>query len=245
MAHELASRLNREFQHRWNIIVDTTGFRGGGIKFNQAKPIIQSWLDQLEQDGPNELTISPPKINFELKLTASPNPYRTEPSPIASSLWGQGGKLTSTNRFKEVLRKKIKKYSGVADSKLPLVVFMFEGDWLHIDPFSLEGALWGQQTVNFSRTTPGNSSLGVQEGGLLLPGPNERPQNTRLSAVVYCRRVFHNNNVYAALKVYHNPMALHPIDPECFKGVAQCQTIIRETEIEIKWDKRDSPMLLV
>jgi hypothetical protein len=162
------------------------------------------------------------------------------------SLWGQGGNLSSTDRFKEVLRKKIKKYSGVADAKLPLVVFMFEGNWLHIDPFSLEGALWGQQTVNFSRNIPGSSSLEIKEGGLFLPGPDGRPQNTPLSAVVYCRRVYHNNNVYATLKVYHNPMALHPIEPECFRGVAQCQTKIRETEIEIKWDKkRDSRMLLL
>lgn len=243
MAHELASRLNREFQHRWNIIVDATKFCEGGIKFNQAKPIIQAWLDQLEQDGPNELTISPPKINFELKLTASPNPYPREPTPIVKSLWGQGGNLSSTDRFKEVLRKKIKKYSGVADAKLPLVIFMFEGDWLHIDPFSLEGALWGQQTVIFSRVS-GNSSLGVQDGGLFLPGPNGRPQNTRLSAVVYCRRVWQKESVHVTLNVYHNPSALHPIDPDCFKGAAQCQTIIRESEIEVTWEfTRDTRML--
>ncbi|MEO6201948.1 MAG: hypothetical protein ABIU05_05770, partial [Nitrospirales bacterium] len=143
---------------------------------------------------------------------------------------GARGKLTSTDRFKKVLRKKIKKYSGVADSKLPLVVFMFEGDWLHIDPISLEGALCGQQTVNFSRTTPGNPSLGVYDGGLFLPGPDAYPQNTRLSAVVYCRRVYHNNNVHATVYVYHNPMARYLIDPDCFRGFAQCQTIIRETE---------------
>jgi hypothetical protein len=243
MAHELASRMNREFQHRWNIIVDATGFYGGGMRFNQAKPIIQAWLDQLEHGGPTELTISPPKINFELKLTASQKPYREKPTPIVKSLMGHGGNLFSTDRLKEVLRKKIKKYRGVADAKLPLVVFLFEGNWLHIDPFSLEGALWGQQTVNFSRISE-NSSLGVQEGGLFLPGPDGRPQNTRLSAVVYCRRVWHDEGVHSTLNVYHNPSALCPINSQCFSGVAQCQAICRETEIETTWDyERDTRML--
>ncbi len=142
-----------------------------------------------------------------------------------------------------MLRKKIKKYGGVAGAKLPLVVFLFEGDWLHIDPFSLEGALWGQQAVTF-RPGAATVGLGVQEGGLFLPGPNGRPQNTRLSAVVYCRRVWHNDIVHATLNVYHHPAAAHPVGPRWFNGLAQCQTIVRDAEIEITWNyDRDSRML--
>lgn len=120
---------------------------------------------------------------------------------------------------------------------------MFEGDWLHIDLLSLEGALWEQQVVNFSLVAE-EADLGIQEGGVFLPGPNGRLQNTRLSAVVYCRRVWHNNIVHARLNVYHDPNAMHPIDPNSFRAVAQCQTIVRDTEIEITWDyTRNSQML--
>lgn len=137
----------------------------------------------------------------------------------------------------------MKKYSGVVGAKLPLLVFLFEGDWLHIDPFSLEGALWGQQAVTF-RPSAETADLAVQEGGLFLPGPNGRPQNTRLSAVVYCRLVWYNDIVHATLNVYHHPAAAQPLDTRCFNGLAQCHTLVRDTEIEISWDhERDSEML--
>jgi hypothetical protein len=243
MAHELASRLSREFHHRWGVVVDATNFQGATVSLNRIKPTIRAWMDQLEHGGPTELTLRPPNINCLLTLTAHPSPHRNQPAPIVQGLSGQGGNLTATDRLREVLRKKIKKYSGVVGAKLPLVVFLFEGDWLHIDPFSLEGALWGQQAVTF-RPGAEIADLAVQEGGLFLPGPNGRPRNTRLSAVVYCRRVWHNDIVHATLNVYHHPAAAQPLDTRCFNGLAQCHTSVRDTEIETSWDhESDSKML--
>jgi hypothetical protein len=202
-------------------------------------------LKELDSGGSTKLSIRPPQLNFDLNLWASPKSETGDPGSIVSGIMGQGGKLEANCRIKDILRRKIKKYPEASAAKLPFVVFLFEGDWIQVSPFSLEGALWGQQIVNFSRSS-GDSSLAVKDGGLFLPGPDGRPQNTRLSAVVYCRRVYHNNNVHATINVYHNPMAQHPIDRDCFRGVAQCQTIIREKEIKIKWDKkRDSRMLLL
>lgn len=246
MAHELASWMNREFyNNNWKVIVDASNFLGN-ISFKKVKSIIQPWLKELGNGGSINLFIRPPKLNFDLNLWASPKAETVDQDSFVSGIMGQGGNLQANCRIKDILRRKIKKYPEVSKAKLPFVVFLFEGDWIQVSPFSLENALWGQQTINFSRNNPGNSSLGVQEGGLFLPGPDGRPQNTRLSAVVYCRRVYNNNNVHATLNVYHNPMALHPVDQNCFQGAAQCKTIVRETEIEISWDyQRDTRMLLL
>ena len=243
MAHDLASRLSREIQHRWGVMVDATNFHGAPVSLNRIIPTIRTWLDQLEHGGPTELTLKPPTINCTLALTTGTSLHRDQLAPIVRGLSGQGGNLTATDRLRDVLRRKVKKYGGAAHARLPLIIFLFEGDWLHIDPFALEGALWGQQAVTF---TPGanTAGLGVQAGGLFLPGPNGRAQNTRLSAVVYCRRVWHHGVVHAALNIYHNPVAARPLDSRFFNGLAQCHIIVRETEIEITWDhERDSKML--
>jgi len=241
-AHELASWLNRTFRHRWGVIVDATGFSAGGIKTRRVRPLIQAWLDELEDGGPTTLRLQPPNINCQLHLKASRNPLRDQPVPIVRGLWGQGStpynpqSLDATERIRNTVRKKVKKYVAVRRAKKPLVVFVYEGDWLHISRESLEWALWGQPQLNINPVT-GESEWGVAKGGVFMPGPRGHPQNTRLSAVVYCRRVWRQNAVHAVMYVYHHPAPINPIQNRVFRGHPQCHLTMRDTEIEIRWDR--------
>jgi hypothetical protein len=95
----------------------------------------------------------------------------------------------------------------------------------------------------FSRTG-GPGTLGVGEGGLFMPRAEGTLRNKRISAVIYCRRVFHENAVHVTMNVYHHPGTERPLDPMLFDGLAQCWTTIRKTEIEVRWDHdRDSKMV--
>jgi hypothetical protein len=233
-AHDLANRLNREFSNRWRVVVEAEAFGPGAVPLSRALPRIQAWLDRLEQGGPDHLRLCPPIINCELSLRAHPPRDGDEARPIVSALMGQGGNITATDRIRNVMRKKIKKYGAVHHSRAPLVVFLYEGDLLHISQESLEWALLGNLQVTFS---PGQEQapLSRAPGGLFLPGPDGRPQNTRLSAVVYCRRQWQDGAPHATVFVYHHPAARNPLPLAQFEPLPQCQITIRDTELRQEW----------
>ena len=233
-AHELANRLNHEFQHRWRVVVEAEHFGPGAVPLSKARPLIQAWLDKLDDDGPVRIRLRPPVINCELSLRAHPPRDGDEPRPIVSALMGQGGNITATDRLRNVLRKKVKKYGSVRECRAPLVMFLYEGDWLHISRESVEWALLGQLQVTF-RSGQEEAPVSLAPGGLFLPGPDGRPQNTRLSAVVYGRRQWHNGAPHATLFVYHHPAAMHPLPLEQFEPLPQCRITIGDTDIQQQW----------
>jgi hypothetical protein len=233
-AHELANRLNSEFQHRWRVIVEAENFGPGAVTLSTARPHIQAWLDRLEQGGSVRIRLRPPIINCDLSLRADPPSEDTGPRPIVSALMGQGGNITATDRLRNVFRKKIKKYGSVNRFGTPLVIFLYAGDWLHISRESVEWALFGQLQMTFR---PGQevAPVSLAPGGLFLPGPDGRPQNTRLSAAVYGRRQWHNGIPNATLFVYHHPSARYPLPPDQFEPLPQCRSTIRDNNLEQEW----------
>ena len=234
LAHDLASQLNRHFQHRWRVVVEAENFRNGHVHLSPALIRIRTWLDGLESGGSERIRLGPPLISCDLHLHAHRPPDGAEVRPIVSGLMGQGGNVTATDQLRNVLRKKIKKYAHVRSGLVPLVIFLYEGDFLHISRESLEWALYGNLQVTF-RPGLGEAPMSLAPGGLFMPGPNGKPQNTRLSAVVYGRRQWHNGIPHACLFIYHHPAALNPISDDQFAPLPQCRVAIRETEIQQNW----------
>lgn len=234
LAHDLANQLNRHFQHRWSVVVEAENFRNGRAHLGTALPRIHTWLEGLESGGPEWIRLGPPLISCDLHLTAHRPKVGAKIRPIVSGLMGQGGNITATDQLRNVLRKKIKKYAHVRSGLVPLVIFLYEGDLLHVSRESLEWALFGNLRVSFR---PGQSEapLSLAPGGLFMPDPNGHPQNTRLSAVVYGRRQWHNGIPHACLFIYHHPTARNPIPCDQFSSLPQCRVAIRETEIQQDW----------
>jgi hypothetical protein len=218
--------------HYWGILVDAERFNAGGLSIKRAKPAIQDWLDRLDTNGPRELTINPPCISCHLTLTASQR--RENPRPIVEGLMGQGGGLTATDRIRNILHKKVKQCESAKRQGLPLIVFLYEGDWLHISRESLEWALWGEWQLRINRQSR-ESGCWLAPGGLFMPDPRGQPQNTRLSAVVYGRRQWQDGSLHATLFIYHNPMARHPLSDDCFHDLPQSHVTLSDTEFTAKW----------
>lgn len=234
LAHDLANQLNRHFQHRWRVVVEAENFRNGRVHLRPALPRIRAWLDCLESGGPERIRLGPPLISCDLHLCAHRPPDGAEVRPIVSGLMGQGGNVTATDQLRNVLRKKIKKYAHVRSGLVPLVIFLYEGDLLHVSRESLEWALFGSLQVAF-RPGQDEAPMSLAPGGLFMPDPNGHPQNTRLSAVVYGRRQWHNGIPHACLFIYHHPAARNPIPDDQFTPLPQCRVTIRETEIQLHW----------
>ena len=234
LAHDIANQLNRHFQHRWRVVVEAENFRSGRVHLRPALPQIHAWLECLESGGPNWIRLGPPTISCDLHLVAHRPKDGAEIRPIVSGLMGQGGNITATDQLRNVLRKKIKKYSHVRSGLVPLVIFLYEGDLLHVSRESLEWALFGSLQVSF-RPGLSEAPLSLAPGGLFMPDPNGHPQNTRLSAVVYGRRQWQNGIPHACLFIYHHPAARNPIPGDEFSPLPQCRVTIRETEIQQDW----------
>ncbi|WP_141654440.1 hypothetical protein [Candidatus Nitrospira nitrosa] len=231
-SHELASWLNQNFEHQWGVLVDAERFNSGGLSINGARPIVQAWLDKLDNGGPRDVAIGPPLISCHLTLTASQR--HDIRRPIVEGLAGQGGNITATDQVRNTLRKKVKKYKAVQKQELPLIIFLFEGDRLHISRESLQRALWGEWQSRMNRNT-GESSWVLAPGGLFMPDQQNTPQNTRLSAVVYGQRRWHNSALHAALFVYHHPMARHPLPDSYFAGLPQSYVTLSDFEFKAQW----------
>jgi hypothetical protein len=234
LAHDLANQLNRHFQHRWRVIVEAENFWNGRVHLTPALPRIHAWLDRLESGGTERIRLTPPLISCDLHLRAHRPPDGAEIRPIVSDLMGQGGNVTATDQLRNVLRKKIKKYAHIRSGLAPLVIFLYEGDLLHISRESLESALFGSLQVTF-RPGQDEAPLSLAHGGLFMPDSNGHPRNTRVSAVVYGRRQWHNGIPHACLFIYHHPAALNPIPDDQFARLPQCRLTIRETEVAQNW----------
>jgi len=234
-AHELARTLSEMFEHTWGVVLSATKFGTGGISLKKARPIITRWLERLDRGGDRHLALRRSVIDCEMHLNAYRLRDRVKPALIIVGLMGQGGKLDASERIRSVLRKKTRKYASLKELGLPLSVFVYEGDWLHISPWSVEGAIWGKQQVIFKL---GEKELlpAVDDGGLFLPGPDGLPQNRGLSAVVYGKRVFYQDKVYASLRVYHHPYALCPVSDDCFDDIPQCRTTFNSEGFEKHWN---------
>lgn len=231
--YEVANWIHRNFQSRWAILVDADQFTTGGVSVKNARQPIQDWLTQLDSGGEQKLILKPPRINFCLSLTAIRQ--RDLPGPVVTSLMGQGGNLTATDRIRNILRKKVKKYDSAKKMLCPLIVFLFEGDWMHVPRESLEWAIWGEWVVRFRPGTD-ETEMELAPGGLFMPNVHGSYQNTRLSAVVYGSRVWNDGAVHASLYVYHHPGAKHPLSDDLFGEIPQCRVTFSETHLIQSWN---------
>ncbi len=201
---------------------------------------VSAWLDKCRPDEPAKLCLSPDEVG--LSITLSTVGLRPEPAPIVEGIVGPGGEISTHETIRDALRRKSTKYRAVKDAGLPLLLCVWEGTWLHVNPTSLEWALFGQDRVTLTRTREGikSASWDRAPGGLFGFGADGsgNPQHTRISAVMYCERVWRADQVYARLRLYHHPFAATPLRKEIFGGIPQCVPVeATQDRMTVEWDR--------
>lgn len=184
---------------------------------------VVTWLETCRPDEPAELCLSPADVGFSVTLSTAG--ARREPGPIVEGIVGPGGEISTHETIRDALRRKSQKYRAVKDAGLPFVIFVWQGTWLHVTSTSLEWALFGLERLTFTRTREGikGDKWDRAPGGLFGFGADggSAPQHTRISAVMYCERMWHAGKVHARLRLYHHPFAAMPLGVDIFRGIPQ------------------------
>jgi len=244
--YNVASLLN-QISHRFSVVLEEVILPRQAVTLKPLLPRVRAWLDQCKPGRSYKITISLPETGVTLKLSTFKNPLAA-PAPIVQAMMGLGGKIASTERIQRAIQKKVDTYGYVASHGLPLVLLLWQGDWLEVTDTSLEWALFGRLQVHLPRdlsSTP--AAWSHAPGGLLTFGENGLPRNTNLSAVAYCSRVWHRGRVYARVQIYYHPYAEHRLPLPLFRGTPQYVPYdVTQDKFSCQWDRghRKRGMLL-
>jgi hypothetical protein len=224
--HYVASAL-ADVRHRVAVFIDDVELPETRPSLKRLIARVSAWLDQCPHDEPSKLCLSRDEVG--LSITVSTVGIRPEPAPIVEGIVGPGGKISTHESIREALQRKSRKYRAVKEAGFPLVLFLWEGTWLHVNPTSVEWALFGQDRLTLTSTREGIKSGNWDRapGGLFGFGADGSgdPQHTRISAVMYCERVWRAGHVYARLRLYHHPYGASPLPTDMFVGIPQCLPI--------------------
>lgn len=233
--YRVASCLN-QLQHPFEVLLEEVVLPQQTVSLKPVVPRVRDWLDRCRPRRSQKITLNMPGVPIVLKLRTFQNP-RPTPGPIVRAVMGIGGKITSTDRIKRAIQRKIERYESL---RVPFVLLLWQGDWLKVTDTSLEWALFGRLQVHLRPSDLSKPAIWSHApGGLFAFGKGGLPLNTSLSAVVFCSRVAHLGRVYARIQVYHHPYAARPLPLNLFKGVPQMVPFdVRPEGFVCRWDRR-------
>lgn len=246
--HYIANAL-AEIHHRTAVFLDEVDLPATRPSLKSFLNRVATWLETCNPDKPAQLCLSPADVGFSVRLSTVG--ARPEPGPIIEGVVGPGGEISTHQTIRDALRRKSQKYRAVKDVGLPLVIFVWQGTWLHVNSTSLEWALFGPPRATFARTRQGigDAKWDRAPGGLFGFGADgwSDPQHTRLSAVMYCERMWQAGRVYARPRLYHHPFAALPLGVDVFRRIPQFVPAEVTAElVTLQWldEQADGPVLL-
>ena len=246
--HYVASAL-AGIQHRVAVFIDDVDLPATRPSMKPMLGLVQAWLETCRPGEASTLSLTAEEIGFA--LTVSTAGVRERPSAIVTGIVGQGGKIETHETIRAAIGKKVNRYRYVKEVGLPLVVFVWQGTWMHVSNTPVEWALFGQDQVTFTRARGGgltDAQWGRAPGGLFGFGRDgaSGPENTRVSAVVYGEREPRSGSVYARLRVYQHPFAATPLPRDLFAGIPQLVPVKATAgEVVVEWNGEPGGALLL
>lgn len=246
--HYVASAL-AGIQHRVAVFIDDVDLPATRPSMKPMLGRVRAWLETCRPGEASTLSLTSEEIGFT--LTVSTAGVRDKPTAIIAGIVGQGGKIETHEIIRAAIGKKVNRYRYVKEVELPLVVFVWQGTWMHVSNTSVEWALFGQDQLTFTRTRErglGDARWGRAPGGLFGFGRDgaSDPENTRVSAVVYGERETRSGSVYARLRVYHHPFAAAPLPRDVFPGIPQLVPMqATANEVVVEWKGEPGGALLL
>ncbi len=111
----------------------------------------------------------------------------------------------------------------------PIVLAVCARDNSTIDDIAISHRLYGTIDIHCSRSSPASVFLKGNGAGF---GPEH---NTRISAILYCRRHWDRGRMLYDIKLYHNPWARHPIQQSIFDLHPQLVPVTMEAPHTLQW----------
>jgi hypothetical protein len=234
----VANVLN-EIEHRIGVFIDSVFVPTQRPSLNRLRERVRAWLDSLLAGGYRRRKL---RISRDgLSVTISALEIGKSPRPIVRGMMGTGEKIMAHKTLNDAVLRKVRKYGAVKELGLPLVLFVWEGDWMKVTSTSLEWALFGQEQVTSIHRAAGiDWKWRRAPGGVFGFGHDGtgEARNTRISAVAYCSRVWQAGQVFARVALYHHPYAAHPISNNVFAGTPQLLPVsISADEAVMRWDR--------
>lgn len=144
----------------------------------------------------------------------------------------------ATKQIKSSLRSKVKKYKALKKGGKPLVIAICSNGNPMVDEYTLESAIIGYPKLSFALNTPGSERWSRDMSGLLTPDPSfKNPENTRLSAVIFCNRRLAEKRVEYTMNLYHNPWSINPLPGNIFTKIPQLLVTRDAGKIHERWSK--------
>ncbi len=232
---DIARQIKKEFPNV-SILFDAKILPQRTINISALLPSIKSWVDDLVNGGNKELEIDQTADSMRLKLKLCYRRLDNSTEKIPDDMLIPAGQTKSPERILGRIREKVKKYREVQAKRIPFVIFVWRENDFDVTPFSFESAVLGQMKISITRS-PEEKSIVLRTQGAFYDSATN-PQNTRLSAIAFCKRERTDDKVFAQMHLYHNPDAAQPLSDRFFKGVPQLlPQKVTDKEIIMKWDK--------
>ncbi|MCL5410457.1 MAG: hypothetical protein M1324_01230 [Patescibacteria group bacterium] len=198
---------------------------------------ISNWLSPLTVEEKADLEIN--DFGFSGEITARPR----NDIPMTGNMfsWSPPGGSFSfpTERIKNELRKKIRKYNFLKDMGIPLIIAVCSDDRPLISHESLDWTLYGRMVVTWEINNPkSETKISRDNSGFATPNPGLmwETRNKGMSAVIFCSRHWEEKRVLYDMRVYHNPWAINKLSDELFKKMPQFAEVkIDPKFITLKW----------
>jgi len=214
------------------------------VNYKRLQQFVTQWLDSFDP----KITHEPQETEYRadelsLKLTAMPLKM-LERKPIVGS-YMLPARFIGSIQLRRVLGKKINKYKGIKELRLPFIIALRLTD-TPLDEKDIIGELFGRMQLTIKRNLNGEvrEKWGRDFSGLVTPKPGlgGKAQNTRLSAVLEVRSKWlpREENAQARrehfFRLIHNPFASVPLDHRIFKDYPQLVPVAEdEKQISLQW----------
>lgn len=207
------------------------------VDYESIRKETESWLASLPREKGEPLL----KIeNYGVHMTVTALYYGEASRKGRVGGWGgPGGTINHpTAKLKDRIADKLNKYKFVKRDGKPFVLAITVDD-IFDAPTAIDWTLYGFDVISFPINDPAaEAKFHKDNSGFITPNPGQfgKPENTRLSAVMFCQKKWDNDQMMYDMRLYHNPWAANPIPEEIFSKLPQfIDTREKEGFVTLRW----------
>jgi hypothetical protein len=230
--------------HRRRVFIEDAGLPNQETDLSEIVTAVKRWLDSADGPRARRLRVRLRGSGAFVEVTTDRKLHEVGPA-----VWGVQSppfEDITDRRVAASIRAKAMKYAPLATSGTPIVLFLWEGDWLRVGKDPFEWALFGRPQVSLDRKRRLRAEWLRAPGGIFDPRSRRDQVARSISAVAYCSRDWIEGNVYARVRFYHHPNALNALPMELFRGFAQfAVSKTTDEQFTVKWDEEDANALLL